>query len=96
MRIRLSLAALAFFAAANACSDEPTEPTGAETITLSASQAATIVGRIESFASADPALDAPFTDDFERAELGGHWRATSPAWKTGTKTRWTRRFARSE
>lgn len=31
--------------------------------------------------SADPALDSPFTDDFERAELGSHWRATSPAWK---------------
>jgi len=28
----------------------------------------------------DPPLDAPFTDDFERAELGGAWRATSAAW----------------
>ena len=54
----VSIAALMCLAAANACSDKPTDPTGAETITLSASQAATIVGRIESFASADPALDA--------------------------------------
>jgi len=28
----------------------------------------------------DPPLDAPFTDDFERAELGAAWRATSAAW----------------
>jgi hypothetical protein len=58
MRKRLSIAAFTVLALASACSDEPTGPTGAETITLSASQAATIVGRIESFASADPALDA--------------------------------------
>lgn len=31
--------------------------------------------------STDPALEGPFTDDFERADLGTHWRATSPAWK---------------
>jgi hypothetical protein len=28
----------------------------------------------------DPALRAVFQDDFERAELGPDWRATSPAW----------------
>jgi hypothetical protein len=28
----------------------------------------------------DPALGAVFQDDFERAELGPDWRATSPAW----------------
>jgi hypothetical protein len=27
-----------------------------------------------------PAVDAPFTDDFERAELGSDWNATSPAY----------------
>ncbi len=58
MRSRLTFAAVALLAAANACSDEPTGPTGAETITLSASQAATLVGRIEAFASADPTLEA--------------------------------------
>jgi hypothetical protein len=28
-----------------------------------------------------PALDAPFTDDFERAELGATWNATSPEYR---------------
>jgi hypothetical protein len=28
----------------------------------------------------DPRLDAPFSDDFERSELGAAWRATSSAW----------------
>jgi hypothetical protein len=58
MRKRLLIAAGVLLAVASACSDDPAGPTGAETITLSATQAATIVGRIESFASADPSLDA--------------------------------------
>jgi hypothetical protein len=28
-----------------------------------------------------PVIDAPFTDDFERAELGATWNATSPAYR---------------
>jgi hypothetical protein len=28
-----------------------------------------------------PLIDAPFTDDFERAELGASWNATSPTYK---------------
>jgi hypothetical protein len=30
--------------------------------------------------AAEPLLKEPFRDDFERAELGPAWRATSPAW----------------
>jgi len=30
--------------------------------------------------SDDPALQAPFSDDFDRKELGPDWRATSSAW----------------
>ncbi len=29
----------------------------------------------------DPALSAPYADDFERAELGSAWYVRSPAWK---------------
>src|SRR6478609_9645607 len=28
-----------------------------------------------------PVIDAPFTDDFERAELGGSWNATSDQYR---------------
>ncbi|HVV51877.1 MAG TPA: hypothetical protein VHO06_19570 [Polyangia bacterium] len=28
-----------------------------------------------------PAIKAPFTDDFERADLGANWNATSPAYR---------------
>src|SRR6185503_20072626 len=31
-------------------------------------------------AADDPALDGPFSDSFDRAELGPAWRSTSPAW----------------
>jgi hypothetical protein len=30
---------------------------------------------------ADPLVDAIFSDDFNRSELGPNWRATSPVWK---------------
>jgi hypothetical protein len=29
----------------------------------------------------DPELKAPFSDEFERAELGAHWHATGPGWR---------------
>ena len=48
---------LAFITLA-ACSDDPSGVTGGEVITLSASQAAALVARIESFGAADPTLDA--------------------------------------
>src|SRR5204862_7045163 len=28
-----------------------------------------------------PAIDGPFTDDFERAELGADWNATAPVYR---------------
>ena len=28
-----------------------------------------------------PTIEAPFADDFERAELGASWNATSPAYR---------------
>jgi hypothetical protein len=31
-------------------------------------------------AVSDPALDGPFSDNFDRAELGPEWRSTSSAW----------------
>jgi hypothetical protein len=58
MRPKLTLAAIVLLAVTNACSNEPTIPVGGETITLTASQAASLVGRIEAFASEDPTLAA--------------------------------------
>src|SRR6188768_3480322 len=36
---------------------------------------------VQPSAAADPALDGPYTDDFERTELGPAWRSTSPVWR---------------
>lgn len=36
---------------------------------------------VTSAATADPELDAPFSDDFNRGELGPAWRSTSPVWR---------------
>jgi hypothetical protein len=55
MRSKLFIALLVSSLAA-ACSNEPTNPVGGESITLTANQAATIVTRIDAFASADPTL----------------------------------------
>jgi hypothetical protein len=50
---------------------------------LPTSNAADAVAQLPSAAQAtpDPLLDAVFSDDFERAELGPNWRATSPVWQ---------------
>jgi hypothetical protein len=55
MRSKVFIAVLATCLTA-ACSNEPTNPVTGESITLTANQAATIVTRIDAFASADPTL----------------------------------------
>lgn len=57
MRRTLSMAAIALLSV-TACSEAPTPPVTGEWVTLTASQASTIVTRIETFASADPTLQA--------------------------------------
>lgn len=54
----LRVAAVALCVVVGGCSEDPNEPLNGEVITLTATQAAALVGRIESFGSADPTLAA--------------------------------------
>ncbi|HYC50519.1 MAG TPA: hypothetical protein VEB19_05345 [Gemmatimonadaceae bacterium] len=53
---RLSVVALASIIAMGGCSDDPVTGPGGDLITLSASQAASLVARVESFAVSDPTI----------------------------------------
>jgi hypothetical protein len=57
MRSRL-LCGLAALALVSACSDDPVDPITGESITLTASQATSLVTTVESFSSTDPTLGA--------------------------------------
>jgi hypothetical protein len=80
---RLAVLCLGLASAAACVPREHSEKRQVPAATVGAARRPSVeqVPPVQPAAVEDPALDGPYADDFDRAELGPAWRSTSPIWR---------------